>query len=156
MASTGSRMFLFAALPLLAALLATGLGLTWLPVPLAVVAGLLWLSVRALRHRDAGTERRVCVLVLGDVGRSPRMQYHALSLSKHGYSVTFVGYLGNNQHTARHIICIFKHNIFTHLSKYSIGKEENKYQTNESESCLYILLLLYVLFLQRFNLIFPA
>uniref|UniRef100_A0A7N8WMA5 Chitobiosyldiphosphodolichol beta-mannosyltransferase n=1 Tax=Mastacembelus armatus TaxID=205130 RepID=A0A7N8WMA5_9TELE len=39
------------------------------------------LSAGWLRQRDCGTERRVCVLVLGDVGRSPRMQYHCLSLS---------------------------------------------------------------------------
>lgn len=87
-------MLLFAALPLFVALYAACFGLTWLTVPLVLVTGLLWLSVWALRRRDAETERRVCVLVLGDIGRSPRMQYHALSLSKHGYTVTFVGYLG--------------------------------------------------------------
>lgn len=102
MASPGSRVPQLAALPLFAALFAAGFGLTWPPVLLVLVAGLLWLSVRALRRRDAGTERRVCVLVLGDVGRSPRMQYHALSLSKHGYAVTFVGYLGKNRHTGLH------------------------------------------------------
>ncbi|XP_023124033.2 chitobiosyldiphosphodolichol beta-mannosyltransferase [Amphiprion ocellaris] len=68
-------------------------------VCLVAVAGLLlplwgfW-----LRRRDGGTERRVCVLVLGDIGRSPRMQYHALSLSKHGYQVTFVGFLDSKPH----------------------------------------------------------
>ncbi|XP_075871848.1 chitobiosyldiphosphodolichol beta-mannosyltransferase isoform X2 [Nelusetta ayraudi] len=98
MASPGSRMLQLAALPLFAALFAAGFGLTWPPVFLVLVAGSLWLSVRALRRRDAGTERRVCVLVLGDVGRSPRMQYHALSLSKHGYTVTFVGYLESKPH----------------------------------------------------------
>ncbi|XP_029912922.1 chitobiosyldiphosphodolichol beta-mannosyltransferase isoform X1 [Myripristis murdjan] len=51
-----------------------------------------------LRRRDGQTERRVCVLVLGDIGRSPRMQYHALSLSKHGYSVVFVGFLDSKPH----------------------------------------------------------
>ncbi|XP_072225225.1 chitobiosyldiphosphodolichol beta-mannosyltransferase [Leuresthes tenuis] len=67
-------------------------------VCLAVVAVLLSLWWRSLRHRDAGTDRRVCVLVLGDIGRSPRMQYHALSLSKHGYHVTFVGFLDSKPH----------------------------------------------------------
>ncbi|KAM0252220.1 hypothetical protein ACHAP5_001205 [Fusarium lateritium] len=38
------------------------------------------------------------VLVVGDVGRSPRMQYHALSVAKHGRSVDIVGY----KETARH------------------------------------------------------
>ena len=37
---------------------------------------------------------KVTVVVLGDIGRSPRMQYHSLSLSKHGFKVKFVGYSG--------------------------------------------------------------
>lgn len=36
----------------------------------------------------------VVVVVLGDVGRSPRMQYHAASLLEEGYHVTLVGYEG--------------------------------------------------------------
>ena len=36
----------------------------------------------------------VVVIVLGDVGRSPRMQYHAQSLIKHGHTVSLVGYNG--------------------------------------------------------------
>ncbi|KAL4443535.1 hypothetical protein ABPG75_011272 [Micractinium tetrahymenae] len=39
--------------------------------------------------------RRAWVMVLGDVGRSPRMQYHASSLCKTpGYEVTLIGYQG--------------------------------------------------------------
>mmetsp|Transcript_15823 Transcript_15823/g.20657 ORF Transcript_15823/g.20657 Transcript_15823/m.20657 type:complete len:498 (+) Transcript_15823:131-1624(+) len=34
------------------------------------------------------------VVVLGDLGRSPRMQYHVLSLLQAGHFVTFVGYRG--------------------------------------------------------------
>lgn len=43
----------------------------------------------------------VGVLVLGDIGRSPRMQYHALSLTKKENikKVNIVGYLGNNNST---------------------------------------------------------
>ncbi|XP_015236891.1 PREDICTED: chitobiosyldiphosphodolichol beta-mannosyltransferase [Cyprinodon variegatus] len=67
-------------------------------VCLAAAAGLLSMFLRRLRLRDAASERRVCVLVLGDIGRSPRMQYHALSLSKHGYQVTFVGFLDSKPH----------------------------------------------------------
>ena len=40
------------------------------------------------------TRRHIAVIVLGDVGRSPRMQYHALSLLEHGYFVSLVGYEG--------------------------------------------------------------
>ena len=39
------------------------------------------------------TERKTAsVLVQGDVGRSPRMQYHVLSLLNRGYMVNFLGY----------------------------------------------------------------
>ncbi|KAI0907287.1 family 33 glycosyltransferase [Ustulina deusta] len=34
----------------------------------------------------------VQILVLGDIGRSPRMQYHALSIARHGGTVHLVGY----------------------------------------------------------------
>ncbi|KAJ1967283.1 mannosyltransferase [Dispira parvispora] len=37
---------------------------------------------------------RVCIIVLGDVGRSPRMQNHALALADHGVEVDMVGYKG--------------------------------------------------------------
>ena len=36
----------------------------------------------------------VQVLVLGDIGRSPRMQYHAISIAKHGGRVNVIGYDG--------------------------------------------------------------
>jgi hypothetical protein len=36
----------------------------------------------------------VQIVVLGDIGRSPRMQYHALSIAKHGGKVFLVGYRG--------------------------------------------------------------
>jgi beta-1,4-mannosyltransferase len=39
-------------------------------------------------------EVSVQVVVLGDIGRSPRMQYHAISLAKHGARVDIVGYNG--------------------------------------------------------------
>ncbi|KAK3921419.1 Chitobiosyldiphosphodolichol beta-mannosyltransferase [Frankliniella fusca] len=40
-------------------------------------------------------KKSVCVVVVGDVGRSPRMQYHALSLAKEGFDVDIVGYGGS-------------------------------------------------------------
>jgi beta-1,4-mannosyltransferase len=36
----------------------------------------------------------VQILVLGDIGRSPRMQYHATSIAKHGGQVQLIGYCG--------------------------------------------------------------
>ncbi|XP_076750253.1 chitobiosyldiphosphodolichol beta-mannosyltransferase [Xylocopa sonorina] len=37
----------------------------------------------------------VCIVVLGDLGRSPRMQYHAMSFAKEGFTVNFIGYPGS-------------------------------------------------------------
>jgi hypothetical protein len=36
----------------------------------------------------------VQILVLGDIGRSPRMQYHALSIARKGGKVIIIGYKG--------------------------------------------------------------
>lgn len=36
----------------------------------------------------------VQILVLGDIGRSPRMQYHALSIARKGGKVVIIGYQG--------------------------------------------------------------
>ncbi|XP_027279753.1 chitobiosyldiphosphodolichol beta-mannosyltransferase isoform X2 [Cricetulus griseus] len=44
------------------------------------------------RGRLAVAAPHVVVVVLGDVGRSPRMQYHALSLAQSGFSVTLLGF----------------------------------------------------------------
>lgn len=37
-------------------------------------------------------KRNVCVIVLGDIGRSPRMQYHVKSLLQHDFNVDLIGY----------------------------------------------------------------
>ncbi|MCJ1390293.1 mannosyltransferase [Xylographa bjoerkii] len=42
---------------------------------------------------------RYQILVLGDIGRSPRIQYHAISMGKHGKTVDLVGYLGKSAHS---------------------------------------------------------
>ncbi|NXY16066.1 ALG1 mannosyltransferase, partial [Atrichornis clamosus] len=62
----------------------------------SAVAALLFLLL--WRRRRAGGAGRVCVAVLGDVGRSPRMQYHALALARHGREVSLLGYLQNRPH----------------------------------------------------------
>ena len=62
-----------------------------------VLAGLgivLVLLVYWLRGRKKLSKPRICILVLGDIGRSPRMQYHALSCAKAGYHVDLVGFGG--------------------------------------------------------------
>ncbi|RIA81409.1 Glycosyltransferase Family 33 protein [Glomus cerebriforme] len=39
--------------------------------------------------------KNVTLVVLGDIGRSPRMQYHSLSFAQNGWTVDFVGYDGS-------------------------------------------------------------
>ncbi len=43
---------------------------------------------------DGAEQASVAVLVLGDIGRSPRMQYHTYSFAEKGVHVDFVGYEG--------------------------------------------------------------
>ncbi|EME42590.1 glycosyltransferase family 33 protein [Dothistroma septosporum NZE10] len=54
------------------------------------------------KHKDAGrsltADVSVQIVVLGDIGRSPRMQYHALSIAKHGGKVDIIGYMGAEVH----------------------------------------------------------
>ncbi|GLU17996.1 hypothetical protein SLE2022_343200 [Rubroshorea leprosula] len=48
-----------------------------------------------------GRQGRACVVVLGDIGRSPRMQYHALSLARQAsLEVDIVAYGGSEPHAA--------------------------------------------------------
>jgi beta-1,4-mannosyltransferase len=49
-----------------------------------------------MQKSEQGGQKKVSVqiLVLGDIGRSPRMQYHALSIARHGGHVDFIGYQG--------------------------------------------------------------
>ena len=44
----------------------------------------------------AGGSKSAYVVVLGDLGRSPRMCNHALSLANEGFSVTLLGYAGSS------------------------------------------------------------
>ena len=44
--------------------------------------------------KDGEASPRFQILVLGDIGRSPRMQYHAISIAKHGGLVDLIGYQG--------------------------------------------------------------
>uniref|UniRef100_A0A8C1A538 Chitobiosyldiphosphodolichol beta-mannosyltransferase n=1 Tax=Cyprinus carpio carpio TaxID=630221 RepID=A0A8C1A538_CYPCA len=77
--------------------LLSGLSLSWALLPVAVVV-LIFVLASGLKGRDELAHLNVCVLVLGDIGRSPRIQYHALSLSRHGYNVTLIGFLGTKPH----------------------------------------------------------
>ncbi|XP_039347926.1 chitobiosyldiphosphodolichol beta-mannosyltransferase isoform X2 [Mauremys reevesii] len=94
---------------------------------LALCAALLW-----LRGRPAGPERargRVCVAVLGDLGRSPRMQYHALALARHGHGVTLLGFLSTKPHSD--ILCNEKIHIvsISELKVLQVGPKIFQYIT---------------------------
>lgn len=79
-----------------------GLLLSYLLLPILAVLALLvflliiWWGVVARRRRTRSLSdlTSAIVLVLGDLGRSPRMQYHTLSLAAKGVHVDLVGYAG--------------------------------------------------------------
>ncbi|XP_054285417.1 chitobiosyldiphosphodolichol beta-mannosyltransferase [Macrosteles quadrilineatus] len=54
---------------------------------------------------------KVTVVVLGDIGRSPRMQYHASSFLKEGYQIDIVGYKGSRplEYLRSHKNCSIKY-----------------------------------------------
>ena len=70
------------------------------PQELAVQALLLlciaFLAWRAFRPRNQHSLRSVAILVLGDIGRSPRMMYHAQSFAETGIVTDIIGYGGRN------------------------------------------------------------
>lgn len=66
------------------------LGFSLMGVALLAVTMVMFL---AWPSRYRGRAPTVQVLVLGDVGRSPRMQYHALSIAQRGH-VQLIGYYG--------------------------------------------------------------
>lgn len=47
---------------------------------------------RKMTERKIKT-KRACVVVLGDIGRSPRMQYHTKSLAENNLIVDLIGYV---------------------------------------------------------------
>ncbi|KAL2042343.1 hypothetical protein N7G274_004832 [Stereocaulon virgatum] len=76
---------------------------SWLPwiVVLFGITSIILYSLPSQYGNIIGRERsanRIQILVLGDVGRSPRMQYHALSLAEHGSQVDLIGYLESDIH----------------------------------------------------------
>ena len=68
---------------------------------LVVAIIFIWISYRLFvffrffRPKSEHSLRSVAVLVLGDIGRSPRMMYHAESFAEHGFMTYLIGYGGN-------------------------------------------------------------
>lgn len=63
---------------------------------LTAVFVLFVLKILRTSKRDAaGPEyRSVAILVLGDIGRSPRMMYHAQSFAGHSFTTYIIAYKG--------------------------------------------------------------
>ena len=57
------------------------------------VVGII-LMVSKLRRANLSTEKCAYVVVLGDLGRSPRMCNHAIQFAKHKFNVQLIGYTG--------------------------------------------------------------
>jgi hypothetical protein len=64
-------------------------------------------TLRVQSQETVKVRTRVSLLVLGDIGRSPRMQYHALSIMQKGLHVDLIGYVGErrNQKESLHSAC---------------------------------------------------
>lgn len=60
----------------------------------------LWVAVSRAPSttRRSSLGRSAAVIVLGDVGRSPRMCYHVQSLADDGWRVAVLGYKGEQQY----------------------------------------------------------
>ncbi|CAF0918519.1 unnamed protein product [Adineta ricciae] len=72
-----------------------------LPFLCAVFVVVIILLLARLRKPNASTQRCAYVIVLGDLGRSPRMCNHAIQFSKHRFNVKLIGYAESE--LSRHI-----------------------------------------------------
>lgn len=70
--------------------------LLWL-IPQAFLSTLLlYLCWRSLSDSESPDVHAVAILVLGDLGRSPRMMNHAESFANNGFETYLVGFPGEN------------------------------------------------------------
>ena len=59
----------------------------WLLLAVSIIVVFIW-----FHYSKTVVRKRILIIVLGDVGRSPRMQYHALSFAKEGFTIDLVGF----------------------------------------------------------------
>eukprot|EP00128_Syssomonas_multiformis_P008690 Colp12_sorted_trinity150504_noHs@19984 len=71
--------------------------------------------------------KRVAIVVLGDIGRSPRMQYHAISLASNGFHVDVIGYAGAKAHDEFVNNSKIKEHHIYQLAKLPAGKHRIVY-----------------------------
>ncbi len=74
--------------------------LPWLIILFGITSLILYLLPSQYGSFIGGerSANRVQVFVLGDIGRSPRMQYHALSIARHGGLVDLIGHVESHIH----------------------------------------------------------
>jgi beta-1,4-mannosyltransferase len=60
----------------------------------AVLVVVIILLIGKLRRPNSLTQKCVHIVVLGDLGRSPRMCNHAIEFDKHKFDVKLIGYAG--------------------------------------------------------------
>lgn len=97
-------------------LLAIVLGTTFGGLIAGVLLIMALLPTRYVKHSPAPKESvSVQVLVLGDIGRSPRMQYHALSIARHGGRVDLIGYHGAYNPSSHALIRVVPFDMFVCL-----------------------------------------
>ena len=72
-----------------------------------ILLGITGFGWYVFKPRNYHSLRSVAILVLGDVGRSPRMMYHAQSFAENGFVTDIVGYKGAGL-TANVITCMLK------------------------------------------------
>ena len=65
-----------------------------LAILLLILTYLAWKTVAFLKPRNQHSLRSVAILVLGDIGRSPRMMYHAQSFAECDFVTNVIGYNG--------------------------------------------------------------
>lgn len=52
------------------------------------------IALHYIINRARTSSKCAYVVILGDIGRSPRMQFHSVTLSKAGFEVYIFGYAG--------------------------------------------------------------
>lgn len=87
----------------------------------------------------ATKSKRVWVVVLGDIGRSPRMQNHVKSFAENGHLVEVVGYNESRVNQVRKFKkkCLRNLTNFVPVSQLYLGnhiRSEDKYQQNDAIS----------------------
>jgi len=70
---------------------------------------LTWKALSFIHPQNQHTLRSVAILVLGDIGRSPRMMYHAKSFAENNFETDLIGYHG-----------VFPSQVLSHLALISL------------------------------------